>query len=126
MVDSYDQAEYIQDVHEKISNFNIKKLKEYKAEAKPFEVKFKYDKGDMLVRYDLNGNILSTDEKYHNVKLPKPILRELLKDIEGWGLAKTKYVLKYTDGELEDYYVVQIQKNGQKKQLKVDATGQIL
>ncbi|WP_455169469.1 hypothetical protein [Aegicerativicinus sediminis] len=126
MVDSYDQAEYINDVHSKISNFNIKKLNEYKGKNRPFEVKFKYDKGDMLVKYDLNGNIISTLEKYNNVKLPRTVLEKAFKGHEGWGISKTKYVLNYKEGVREGYYLVQIRKNGNKKQLKVDATGELL
>ncbi|MGI9550148.1 MAG: hypothetical protein ACR2MT_03020 [Aurantibacter sp.] len=87
-----------------------------------FGATFKTANGYIAADYDQNGNIISTEERFENVALPRAIAGEIVKQYPGWIFAQTKFILKYRKGQTsKKLFKVVIKKGNQKKRLRIYA-----
>ena len=114
------------------SNYDY--LNEVQNELTPSQVKYhenlvsywdvkKSDKFDGR-RGEPYGNIVSATERFSDVRLPKPVVIEILRQHPGWDIVKNKYSITYNrDIITKRIFKIQIQKGKQRKWLKVDQDG---
>ena len=126
---TYDNtAKYIVDLENKVAKFHINSLEAFQrpASAKTYEVKFKSEKGDIIVSYDKDGNIVSTKEHFEDIKLPKEVREIVFKTHPGWFLLGTDYYVNYDYREpSHKYYKVKIGNGTERLNVKVDPSGNL-
>ena len=116
----------VRTLEEKASNFNVKKSKKFDGDINPFKVVFKVPNGSIIVTYNNDGEILSSLERFKNIKLPEPVRVSIFKKYPNWSLISNSYLVSYNkDENVKKEYKVQIGKDNLKKQIKVDPFGNI-
>lgn len=75
-------------------NFAIQELiKETKrAKYDSYFVTFKSKKGYLEAEYNKKGNLVRTSQKFHNIKIPVQMRKDLIADHKGWNMKKNSYV----------------------------------
>jgi hypothetical protein len=93
----------------------------------PFQMVFKTDKGTITTTYNWKGEVLTSEEKFRNVALPTELVRNAMKDYEGWKVIRTNYNVSYEKGrDARKIYTVQITNGKKRKKISLDADGTIL
>lgn len=132
--------EYINDVQNDITPSGVKYLENIASywdvttsekfegySVQPFEITFRSTKGSIVAQYDNKGSILSTQEKFNDVALPKEVGVSILKDYPGWDFVKTSYTLYYNRATgTKKNFKVQISRDGEKKWLTIYPSGAII
>lgn len=120
-------AIHVSALEKQVSQFDITSVSKYKGESKPFKTIFKTNKGSIDVSYDEKGKIISTTEKYTNVKLPDAVRDIVFKTYSDWTLLNVDYMVHYnTYKKVKKIYLVKIGKGKLKKKIKVNSDGEIL
>ncbi|MEW4922603.1 hypothetical protein [Algibacter sp. 2305UL17-15] len=120
-------AIHVSTLEKQVSQFDITSVSQYKGDPKPFQTIFKTNKGAVKVSYDTTGKIISTIEKYKNVKLPNAVRDKVFKTYSEWTLLNVDYQVYYnTNKKVKKIYLVKIGKGKQKKKIKVNSDGDIL
>ncbi|WP_053992886.1 hypothetical protein [Mangrovimonas sp. TPBH4] len=124
---TYDNtAKYIVDLESKVAKFNISTFEDFErpSEDNTYEVNFKSEKGSIIVSYDKDGNIVSTNEHFEDIKLPKEVRETVFKSHPGWFLLETDYYVDYDYNEpSHKFYKVKIGNGEDKLNLKLDPSG---
>ncbi|OMP29917.1 MULTISPECIES: hypothetical protein [Mangrovimonas] len=124
---TYDNtAKYIVDLESKVAKFNINTYDEFErpSEDNTYDVNFKSEKGSIIVSYDKDGNIVSTDEHFEDIKLPQEVRETVFKSHPGWFLLETDYYVNYDYNEpTHKYYKVKIGNGEDRLSVKVDPSG---
>ena len=64
---------HVKDLENLVSYLDVAQLEQFKGgNAKELYVNFKSAQGQILASYDDKGNVISTQERYKNVALPRP------------------------------------------------------
>lgn len=101
------------------SLFNVKELVEFDGRKESFQVMFKATKGYIIADYDRNGKIQKTEERYQDIKLPKDLIKEVLRQYPNSNLLKVVYTVDYDDQkDTKKSYRIQINNDGEKKKLE--------
>lgn len=114
-------------LEEQTRNFDIKTLDFYNTTFDNYEVMFTANEGEVIAVYDDNGDLVKAVEKFNDVKLPEDVRKTLRRDYPDWRLNSTVYRVKYFKGEdVKKIYNVQLKKDGEQINLKIDCKGAIL
>ncbi len=120
-------SEPVRLLENKASRFNVTKLPEFDGRKESFKTIFKGSKGFIIAIYDNNGKILTTLERFRDVKLPRPVITTVLKKYPKWTFWKNSYFVSYhSDKGAQKVYRVQVRKGNMKKSLKIDSDGNII
>ncbi|MBT8302876.1 MAG: nicotinate-nucleotide adenylyltransferase, partial [Bacteroidia bacterium] len=92
-----------------------------------YEVIFKETDGKIVATYDQNGKILSSMERFSNVVLPTKVRNAIYESYPGWNLHKDTYLVSYyVDRDVKKIFKIQLRKDRERKNLKVDVDGNII
>lgn len=81
-------------------------------------------KGKIIATYDSNGKIITSIEKYTDIALPMPILKNIKKQFPNWVIKKDAYrVTYYRNKEVKKVFKIQIKNGNNKKNLRYDSEG---
>ncbi|WP_053970472.1 hypothetical protein [Mangrovimonas sp. ST2L15] len=123
---SYD----VKQLQREVALYDIKESEEFDSKMDSMDVLFKEKGGDhsrVLATFDNEGNIIKSYEKHNNVFLPREVRNAIVKQYQGWTLAQTTYKVNYfNDKNVDKAYFVRIEKDGKRKNLKVDSSGRLL
>jgi hypothetical protein len=103
------------------ANYNIKTNPVYTSN-KPatYTVVFKEDNNQIINLYNHNGEILSSEQSFSDIKLPYALSSTITKKHPGWSIHKVTCKIAYTKGQAADIvYKVTLKNNGQTKTLKI-------
>ncbi len=111
----------------KAAQYDIKDAGIFDHKFEAYEVIFKQSSGKIIAIYDKEGNVISSSEKFKNLRLPKAVRMGIFEDHDGWELHSDSYLVSYYSGKnVKKLYKVQLRKGKQKKNLRVDVEGNIM
>ncbi len=92
-----------------------------------FEVVFEQPNARIIATYDKNGQILKSFEKFQDVILPKDLVKEIMMEYPGWEFHSDTYLVSYYTGrDVKKHYKIQLMKDKNRVNLKVDPSGNII
>ncbi|MFD2724625.1 hypothetical protein [Hyunsoonleella rubra] len=121
-----EMAIHVRSIVKNISKYNVSEAKGYSGKAKPFKTAFKTDKAYIEVSYDKHGKIISTKERYEDVKLPEALREKIFSEHNDWALLKVDYDVDYNADRTQKTYHVKIKSGKTKKKIKIDADGNFI
>lgn len=111
-------------LEKKASRYVIKESPFFNEQSKVFYVTFRQKNGNILAKYDRNGKILESMERFKNILLPPAVRNSIYKENPGWTLHSNAYLVSYNQGkEVKKKYKAQIRKGSQKKSLRLTFDG---
>lgn len=114
-------------LEKKASRYTIKESPFYNGSGGLHKIKFAQKIGNILATYDPKGKILSTSERYKNVMLPKAVRNRVYTEYPGWKMEDNAYLVSYHHKKgTKKMYKIQVRKDRLKKNLKIDAEGNLL
>ena len=121
---SEDIAIPVQELQLKVSDFDVKELDVYSEENDLYDVYFIIPEGKILASYNEKGVLLSTAERYKDIKLPSPVRKAIHKRFPNWSLSKNVYLVNYHEsGNSRKIYKVTLENSGKKIKVKLDDKG---
>ncbi len=119
--------ERVKEIENVASQFDIMESKTYNEKYDAYEVIFKETNGRIIATYDKHGKIISSSERFHDVLLPYKVRRAVFKQYPDWTLQKNSYLVSYyLNKDVKKVYRVLLKKDGERKNLKVDTSGNII
>ncbi len=114
-------------LEQKVANFDLKNSDFYEDDFDFYKVFFYIPDGKIVASYDGKGNIVSTIEKFRDVKPPRAVINSVTKRFPGWSIHKDTYRVTYHNkkGTVKTYKL--ILENGDKSmRVKTDENGKFL
>ena len=104
------------------SRFNVMASAKFDGRDGPFKTIFRGSKGYIVATYDSKGKILSTQERYRDIKIPPNMSISVLKEYPNSDILKMVHTVSYKDKEeVRKVYRIQIMNGNSKKNLKIIA-----
>lgn len=126
-VQDYNTPLKVKVLENKAAQYDIKEEGIFDSEFEAYEVVFKQKSGKIIAIYDQEGNIVSSSEKFKNIRLPEEVRISIFRNHDGWELHSDAYLVSYYLGkDVKKLYKVQIRKGKLKKNLRVDVNGNIM
>lgn len=123
-VNSTETAIPVEELHIKVSDFNVKELDIYTDEYEYYNVHFIIPEGKILASYDKDSNLLRTIERYKNVNLPLSVLDAVAKRFPNWAISKNIYLVNYHNtGNLRKLYKLTLENNDKRINVKINEDG---
>lgn len=92
-----------------------------------YEVNFKTKKGNVLARYDEDGEMVSTTQRFKNVTLPDDVKLEILRNYKHSRILKNKHIVTSKNWLVDkEYFKVKIQDGDQVRRMRIERQGQEL
>ncbi len=100
-----------------VANYDISEHAIYdKKDASVYIVEFTEAQNKIIVQYNQDGNIIKSNEKYKNVRLPYSISSQISKSNPGWSFNNNIVTFEYSkDGNIKSQYKVFLEKNNKRK-----------
>ena len=81
----------------------------------------------LAATYNENGKLMSVEENYSNVKLPRQVIFSVFKSYPDWTIVKDKFLYTQEDGDvIKKQYNLKIKKDREVKKLVVQPNGNII
>ena len=117
----------VEELHLKVSDFDIKNLDIYSDENEFYDVYFFIPEGKVLASYNENGDLLSTVERYRDIQLPTSVLESINERFPNWSASKNVYLVNYHEfGKTKKIYKITLENGKQRIRVKVNASGSFL
>ena len=101
----------------------IKENEEYDFDS--YEVNFKSNKGNVLARYDKDGEMVSTYQRFKNVNLPDDVKLQLLQMYRNSSILKNSHVVTSKKWMIDkEFYKIKIQDGDKVRRLRIDRNTQ--
>ena len=106
------------------SKFNVKDMPEFDARNAPFETIFRGTKGYIIATYDSEGKIMSTVERYRDLKIPKKMVKYVLSQFPESTFLRVVHNVNYNSKkDVKKTYRIRIMNDNSKKNLKITSRG---
>lgn len=118
----------VKKLENQVASYNIKSDPIYDlAFEDKYKVIFEETKSKIVVTYDKHGNILTSFEKFEDVRLPQDIYASIANDYPGWAIVNDTYIVKYYQNkeEVRKIYKIEISKDDTTKNLRINSLGLI-
>ena len=114
-----DTPEKVLQLELKAAKFNVKDAPEYHKSYSEYKVVFQQSDGHIIAIYNKSGDIISSSEKFTNIKLPAKLLSSIVNDNPGWKLHSDTYLVSYRHGNnAKKTFKIQLRKGDLKRNLK--------
>src|SRR5690606_35719954 len=116
-----DSAERIKLLRQKIANYNIKASGVYSPNhTSTYDVVLKEGANQIKVVYNNQGEIISGEETFENIRLPYAISNKVAKDNPGWEFYSTWCYITYSkDENMKVEYKIKLKKGNKKRTVKI-------
>ncbi len=119
-----DIANSIRELEIKAAQHDVSNSYKFDGRDEAFKVWHVGSEGYIGAYYDKEGVILSTVEKYKNVRLPKHIRNAVSVEFPDWLVDQSHYTVYYDRGKSSDKtYKVLLRKGNNTRKLKLDSEG---
>ncbi len=126
-VEDENLPEFVKNLESKAARFNITESSVYDEDFEAFEVIFSHSNGSIIATYDSKGKIMETTERFKNITLPYNVRNKIYSKNPGWSIHSDAYLVNYYhDKEVKKTCVLQLRKDGKRKNLKIDMDGNTL
>ena len=118
----------VKQLEEEVAYFNFKESDFYNEKDDTFSVAFYIPEGKILAIYNKVGEIVSTRERFINIKLPRQIMRSIIKNYSDWTVVEDSYRVNYNgqNGNVNKQYRVKLKNEKDTKVVKLTENGDIL
>lgn len=102
-------------------NFDINRfLRESGKDTDHVNVMLKSKSGILTAKYDKNGDLVKTFQKFKDIPLPSEIRNQVYANYEGWTMTKNKYVAYGMEDQLDtEKYLVHLERGKDKEKIKI-------
>lgn len=107
--------------------FNIQQLVKVNEDRNfiLYEVYFKTQNGNVLAKYDKDGEMVSTHQRFKNVALPDDVKLEILRNFRNSRILKSKHIVTSKNWLIDkEFFKVKIQDGDRVRQLKIERKAQ--
>ena len=113
----------ILEVQTMVSEYDVTKAQGFEGRNEPFKAVFRLNKGTISAEYDQNGELISSNEDFSNVRLPVQVRNEVFNQYgEGWEIVKNRYSVSYERGQdAEIFYTIKLRNGNKTERIMVDA-----
>ncbi|SHJ04785.1 hypothetical protein SAMN04487911_11023 [Arenibacter nanhaiticus] len=119
--------DYVQNLQDEVARYDVTQDPNFNGDYEAYEVIFSQTNGRIIATYDQDGKVISTFEKFKNVTPPESVRNSIYELYPNWTIHKDIYRVTYFQGEdVKKIYQLQVRKDNQKKNIKVDTKGNIL
>jgi len=120
--------EHVKALENKAAQYNITESPLFSVgKFEAYEVIFEQSKSRIIANYDSKGKIISSFERFYNIMLPPDVRSAIHNEYPDWTVHKDVYLVSYYRfRDVKKIYKIQIRKDKQKKNLKVDVEGKIM
>lgn len=126
-VQDRDTPERVKELENIASRYDVTESKVFNRKFEAYEVIFKETDGSIIATYDSDGKIISSLERFNDVLLPYKVRTTVFDKYPDWILHKDSYLVSYyLDKDVKKVYKVQLRKDGKRKNLKIDTSGNII
>ncbi len=113
--------EAVTKLENKAARYNITENPVYDGNFEAYEVIFSQNNGTNIATYDQKGKILQTSERFKNITLPAFIRNKIHAEHPGWTIHSDLYLVSYyCNSEVKKTCKIQLRKDGQRKNLKIE------
>ena len=118
----------VKQLEEEVAYFNVKESDYYNEKYDAFSVTFYIPEGKILAIFDKDGEIVSAKERFINIKLPRKIMRSIIKNYSDWSVVGDSYRVNYNgqNGNVNKQYRVKLKNEKDTKVVKLTGNGDIL
>ncbi|RXJ43758.1 hypothetical protein [Gelidibacter gilvus] len=110
-----------------VGKYDIRNATVYSEDHDSYEVLFTCEYGNILAKFNDDGELLNSKEEFKGILLPQSVIETLRITYPDWRLNSTEYWVKYNlDKDVIRMYEVQLTKGNKKMNLKIDCKGVIL
>ena len=113
-----EEAEYLSEI---FLNWDVTQARKFLGRKQPFTTIFKSNKGLAEVTYNSEGVVISAEQRLENVVLPTQLSQLMYKRYQDWVIVENKYYVTYKEGDgVERTYYLTVEKEGERKMVKID------
>lgn len=125
---SNDEPLPVQKIQAKVSDYKGKVQDIDRNGQIAYTIVFNNADGNVLAEYSIEGKILSTTEKYKNVRLPLEVLQAISKRFPNWTVLEDTYHLNYQHdkGVTKKVYKIKISNEDKILNIKTNHTGEFI
>ena len=107
-----------------VSNWDVAKAEKINGfKNQPYEATFSSRLGYIAATFERDGKILTANERFKNVSIPKQLQFSIAKQYPDWHIVKNTYSSQYAkDKEPKRHLMVLMKKGNLKKRLKINLT----
>lgn len=111
----------IQKLQKVVANYNIKTSEVYQPElTTTYTVNFSEDENTVVAVYNKDGEVISSNEHYQNIRLPYKISLEIAKKYPGWAFNNVQCEIVYAiNNSVETKYKINLKKNRKSKNIVI-------
>ena len=119
-----DMPSRIQKFQKITANYDVTSKPIFEAsDPSTYEVVFKEGSNKIVTVYNQEGNILSSEGEFENIRLPYAISKDLSKKYPGWEFNKIHCSINYSEnGTTNITYKVRLKNGSNKKTVKINTT----
>lgn len=131
----YSDVAVVNHLETRAANFDISEIPKYfhgrvvnyQESDGTYVVHFSNSKGSIEAIYDRNGKILSTVERFQNIKVPLDVRKAIYEKYPNSTITKDVYMVRYRkDIDVIKKYKIRIEYDNLKKWVKIDDKGRFL
>ncbi len=121
-------ANFVNTVEHRISRFDVQNASGYNGDRKSkYDVVFFTEKGDLLVTYNHQGEIIASRARFVNIPLPRLVSMSIMNKYPSWIVDENVCLINYKqDKGRVTIYKTKISKDNQSKIIKTDEKGNII
>jgi len=111
----------------KAATFDVKSLDIYEDGYDTYNVSFKIPQGSILAEYDDEGEIISTVERFNDIRLPLAVSNAIVEKYPGWMITGDIYLVTYKRNKnIKKVYKLFLEKEGNIRRVKTDEDGNFI
>ncbi|MEY8022009.1 hypothetical protein AB8P51_14315 [Muriicola sp. SD30] len=113
--------EAVTKLENKAARYNILENPVYDGNFEAYEVIFSQNNGTIIATYDQHGKIIQTSERFKDITLPEFIRNRIHSENPGWTIHSDLYMVSYYGNkEVKKVCKIQLRKDGQRKNLRIE------
>lgn len=90
-----------------------------------YQVDFKTKKGNVLAKYDANGEMISTSQRFKDVKLPDDVKLEILRNYRNSRILKNRHVVTSKKWLIDkEYYKIKLHDGEKIRKMRIQRNAQ--
>lgn len=124
IVQEENMSKFVMSLEDRVSKYDVTTSSKFNGRKKPFKVIFKSTYGLITATYNAEGIILTTNEKFKNIKLPIPLVKIIYKEYPNWSFLSDSYTVAYQHNKnVKKTYRVKIGNGKMTKNIKINLEG---
>ncbi|MFB9056451.1 nicotinate-nucleotide adenylyltransferase [Mariniflexile ostreae] len=118
----------VKKLENEVLKYNIKDSGFEYERGETYQVTFSLPEGKIIAAYNDEGTLLSTEEKYKNVKLPSKVIYGILEKYPNWAIINNTYYVNYHNekGVTKRLYKIRLVNDEKSLAIKADEKGNFI